>query len=110
MANLSRRTLLQLGLCAGLAREALRPEAFASEASLITKPIPSSGERLPVIGLGTIWFRDSQYEALKAVLKRMQELGGRVIDTAAAYGESEGVIGRALQEEGIRRKMFIASK
>jgi aryl-alcohol dehydrogenase-like predicted oxidoreductase len=44
------------------------------------------------------------------LLKRMHELGGSVIDTAAMYGDSEAVIGKALAELGIRKQMFIATK
>lgn len=107
----SRRQALKAGLLAGagIAIAGRLPEAHES-LPLITKPIPSSGERLPVIGLGAIWFRDAQYEQLRSVLKRMSELGGTLVDTAAAYGESEGVIGRALSELKIRHKMFVATK
>jgi aryl-alcohol dehydrogenase-like predicted oxidoreductase len=107
----SRRQALKAGLLAGagIAIAGRRLEAGES-APLITKPIPSSGERLPVIGLGTIWFRDAQYEQLRAVLKRMRELGGTLVDTAAAYGESEAVVGRALSDLQIRRSMFVATK
>jgi aryl-alcohol dehydrogenase-like predicted oxidoreductase len=107
----SRRNALKAALLAGAGVAIAGPPAEAAEsARLITKTIPSSGEALPVIGLGTIWFRDMQYEQLRSVLKRMSELGGMLIDTAAAYGESEGVIGRALSELAIRRKMFVATK
>jgi aryl-alcohol dehydrogenase-like predicted oxidoreductase len=111
LVKYSRRQAIRAGLLAG-AGMAISGRLLAADKSsaLITKPIPSSGERLPVIGLGTIWFRDAQYEQLRAVLKRMSELGGTLVDTAAAYGESEGVIGRALSELGIRRKMFVATK
>jgi aryl-alcohol dehydrogenase-like predicted oxidoreductase len=107
----SRRQALKAGLLAG-AGIAIGSRLLDAKESppLITKPIPSSGERLPVIGLGTIWFRDAQYEQLRSVIKRMSELGGTLLDTAAAYGESEGVIGRALSELGIRRRMFVATK
>lgn len=106
----SRRRMLQGGLCTTLGLAA-GPAFCASPASaLITRPIPSSGERIPVIGLGTIWFRNAQYDALYAVLQRMYALGGTLIDTAAAYGESEQVIGRALARLGIRNRMFIATK
>jgi len=107
----SRRQALKAGLLAGagIAIAGRRLQAGES-APLITKPIPSSGERLPVIGLGTIWFRDAQYEQLRAVLKRMHELGGTLVDTAAAYGESEAVVGRALSELQIRGNMFVATK
>ena len=108
--TVSRRALLQA--CAlGAAVEVLqcRLEAAAAE-PLIRKPIPRTGERLPVIGLGTIWYRDANYPALREVVKRLVELGGTVIDTAAAYGESEGVVGRAVQELNLRRRCFLATK
>jgi aryl-alcohol dehydrogenase-like predicted oxidoreductase len=62
------------------------------------------------VGLGTDKFKSSAREAIQGEIKRMHELGGRVIDTAAAYGESEGVIGESLAALGIRDSMFIATK
>jgi aryl-alcohol dehydrogenase-like predicted oxidoreductase len=109
-ARYSRRQALELGLLAGAAAIARPLLAADTQPPLITKPIPSSGERLPVIGLGAIWYRDAQYQQLRAVLQRMTELGGTLVDTAAAYGESEGVIGRALAESHSRSSMFIATK
>jgi len=47
---------------------------------------------------------------LRDILKRMHELKGSVIDTAAMYGDSEAVIGKALTKLGIRKQMFIATK
>jgi aryl-alcohol dehydrogenase-like predicted oxidoreductase len=94
------------GLIAASATSAREPQA----PPLLTKPIPSSGERVPVIGLGTIWFRDAQYAQLRALLERMHALGGTLLDTAAAYGESEAVVGRALAETKLRSRMFIATK
>jgi aryl-alcohol dehydrogenase-like predicted oxidoreductase len=109
----TRRALLRSGLAAGAIAALPRAAwslAHAAELPLITKPIPSTGERLPVIGLGTIWYRDAQYAQLRPVLQRLGELGGTLIDTAAAYGESEGVVGRALAELGTRDRMFLATK
>jgi aryl-alcohol dehydrogenase-like predicted oxidoreductase len=77
---------------------------------LITKPIPSSGERLPAIGIGTDSFHESAREEIRAELGRMSELGGTVIDTAAAYGDSEALIGAALASLGTRPRMFLATK
>ncbi len=94
---ISRRDLLKRGT--SVAGAVLLARTVAAESlPLITKPIPSSGERMPVIGLGTIWYRSTQYAALRQLLERMQVLGGTVVDTAAAYGESEEVIGRALAD------------
>ncbi len=109
----TRRALLRGGLTAGalaMLPRAARPTQAAADLPLITKAIPSTGERLPVIGLGTIWYRDAQYATLRPVLQRLGELGGTLIDTAANYGESEGVVGRALAEIGTRDRMFIATK
>lgn len=77
---------------------------------LITKAIPSSGEWLPAIGLGSDAFRDDLRGDIQAELKRMNELGGVVVDTAAAYGDSEAIIGGALESLGMREKFFLATK
>jgi aryl-alcohol dehydrogenase-like predicted oxidoreductase len=75
---------------------------------LITKAIPSSGEKLPAIGLGTDKFELDERAPILSEIQRMEQLGGTVIDTAAAYGDSETLIGEALA--GIRDRMFIATK
>jgi aryl-alcohol dehydrogenase-like predicted oxidoreductase len=77
---------------------------------LITKTVPSSGEKIPAIGLGTDSFRASESDAIRDEIKRMSELGGSVVDTAAAYGDSEALIGDALGTLGIRNRMFLATK
>jgi aryl-alcohol dehydrogenase-like predicted oxidoreductase len=106
----SRRELLQAGLATGLI--ASLPANVQGQASdnVITRPIPSSGEQVPVIGIGTNQFGRTDYNAVKAVLERMHALGGRVIDTAAGYGGSEAAIGRALGELNLRDEMFVATK
>ncbi len=77
---------------------------------LIRKTIPSSGERVPAIGIGTDSFRSSEADAIRDELRRMHELGASVIDTAAAYGDSEALIGDALEALGTRDQMFLATK
>ena len=77
---------------------------------LISNTIPSSGERIPAIGLGTDSFRASEADAIRDEIKRMHELGASVIDTAAAYGDSEALIGDALAALGTRDQMFLATK
>ena len=111
-SKLSRRRLLQAGALAGAGQGLGKPlwAAVTPVLPLITKAIQSTGEKIPVIGIGTNSFRDANYAELKATLKRMQALGGSLIDTAAAYGESEGVIGRVLGELSLRGKMFISTK
>jgi aryl-alcohol dehydrogenase-like predicted oxidoreductase len=108
--------VLQLGM-AGVS-SMLTSSAFAAEqrdesSPLNTRPIPSSGERLPVIGLGTNNYSVTSTEDLAArrdVLERMPELGGTLVDTAPAYGRSEEVIGQLVADIGIRDKLFFATK
>lgn len=110
--RLSRRQAVQSGLAAGAAwilGRSARTQGIASQAP-ITKSIPSTGEKLPAVGLGTDKFRVGAREAIRAEIKRMYELGGSVIDTAAAYGDSEMLIGEALVALGIREHVFLATK
>ena len=107
--EISRRVILQSGLLAGLGA-ALPRGLLAADASLITKVIPATGEKIPVMGVGTNQFGRVEYTAVRDVLKRMYELGGTVIDTAALYGDSEVQIGKALEELGLTQKMFIVTK
>lgn len=98
---------------------ALDPRAvWAGEAgklNLITRTIPSTGERLPIVGLGSSATfsqvaRTEDVTALRAVIGKMAEIGGRVLDTAPAYGASEEVAGRIAQELGITKQLFWATK
>ena len=88
------------------------PQTSAPQGSprRIAKAIPSSGEWLPAIGLGTDSFASGMRADIQAELKRMSELGATVIDTAAAYGDSEALIGEALENLGTRDHMFLATK
>lgn len=105
----SRRDVLRSGLGVAAALALPRSRA-ANELPLITRAIPSTGEKLPVVGLGTDQFRVGESPAIQAEIQRMLELGGTVIDTAAAYGDSEEIIGAALAALGSRDKVFVATK
>jgi aryl-alcohol dehydrogenase-like predicted oxidoreductase len=114
---ITRRQAIRIGALAGLGltfgRRLFSAEAAPTTASLVTRPIPSTGERLPVVGLGTNRYGVSTPEErapLKEVLKRMAELGGKVIDTAPAYGRSEEVLGDLLAELGGHDRFFLATK
>jgi aryl-alcohol dehydrogenase-like predicted oxidoreductase len=111
-SRLSRREAVRTGALAFLGLACGRLLAAPSEVQppLIVKAIPSTGERLPAIGLGTDSFRASERDAIRAEIVRMHQLGGTVIDTAAAYGDAEALIGDALAPAGIRDAMFIATK
>lgn len=84
-------------------------------ANLITRPIPSSGEQLPIVGLGSSATfsrvaRSEDVSALGEVFTQMLELGGTVFDTAPGYGASEEVAGQLAQELGITDRIFWATK
>lgn len=122
----TRRTFLGASLAAALGAGAAALTGCASNtpraatrasnpgaAASLTKPIPSTGERLPVVGLGTNRFgveTAEQKAPLRDVLKRLGDLGGRVVDTAPGYGRSEEVIGELVAELGNRDRLFIATK
>lgn len=82
---------------------------------MIERKIPSSGEMIPVIGLGS-WLQfdvgpsSIEREELKEVLRRMTELGGRLIDSSPMYGRSEEVIGDLTNQLGLQDKFFYATK
>lgn len=109
--RLARRELLRAG-AAALAGVALRPACAwaANNAGLVTRPIGMHAERLAVIGLGTNRFRLDKREQVRQVLQRMADLGGQVIDTAPAYGESEETLGAVIAELGLRDRFFLATK
>ena len=90
-------------------------EAKGDSSTMLTRIIPSSGERLPVIGLGTWQAFDVDLTAdtrrqLEEVLSRFVKLGGRVIDSSPMYGRAEQVIGELTSSLGIREKLFLATK
>jgi len=106
----SRRNIMHAGLATGVAASLPASLWGQSANNVITRSIPSSGEQVPVIGIGTNQFGRTEYESVRAVLERMHALGGRVIDTAAGYGGSEAAIGQALEELNLQDEMFIATK
>jgi aryl-alcohol dehydrogenase-like predicted oxidoreductase len=87
----------------------------AEGAGMLKRTIPSSGEALPAIGMGTsgsfqIAPGSPEYQALKEVLKRFFDGGGTLIDTAPTYGNAEDILGSLLRESGARKRAFIATK
>jgi aryl-alcohol dehydrogenase-like predicted oxidoreductase len=113
--SVSRRAVMKGGLAAGIGM-ALGTPSWANDTAslpLITKTVPSTGEKLPVIGLGTNAYSvtdPAEIASRREVLKRFPELGAKIIDTARGYGESEVVLGNLIKELGIRDKVFIATK
>ncbi|HZQ01018.1 MAG TPA: aldo/keto reductase [Reyranella sp.] len=79
------------------------------------RKIPSTGEMLPVVGLGTwqtfdVGTSPADRAPRAAVLKALFDAGGSVIDSSPMYGRSEGVVGDLLAEAGTRKQAFLATK
>jgi diketogulonate reductase-like aldo/keto reductase len=94
---------------------ASRAQAKPESSAMLTRAIPSSGEKLPVIGLGTwrafdVDLTPDTRRQLEEVLSLFVKLGGRVIDTSPMYGRAEQVIGDLTSALGIRDKLFLATK
>ena len=83
-------------------------------AAMITRPIPSSGEAMPVIGLGTSQVFDvgegAARQPLAEVLRLLLDAGGKIIDTSPMYGRAEAVAGDLVAETGARPGVFLATK
>jgi aryl-alcohol dehydrogenase-like predicted oxidoreductase len=114
---LTRREWLATTLAAGagIALDSPLLRALQRTNSLILRPVPSTGEMLPVVGLGSSATfsqvaRSEDLTALREVLSTMVELGGTVFDTAPSYGASEEVAGRIARELGITDRIFWATK
>jgi len=112
-ALIDRRTALLLGMASGAVAGLAATGVSSLAATLLRKTIPSSGEKIPVIGVGTNNYSPTTPEeraARRAVLERLTAAGLSVIDTAPLYRESERVIGELLAEIGNRPKAFLATK
>ncbi|MBI4520289.1 MAG: aldo/keto reductase [Gemmatimonadetes bacterium] len=105
----SRREVIRLGVTTGAALLVGRDARAASsllQQSQLMRAIPSTGERIPAVGLGTAnTFMDAartpaQDAAIREVVRRFTELGGRVIDTCPCYGQSERVLGELARDIG----------
>jgi aryl-alcohol dehydrogenase-like predicted oxidoreductase len=111
MTRITRRDFTALAAAALLARPAF---AQSNAGPLIARAIPSTGERLPAVGLGTASVFDSDDErtrhAAAEVIRVLVDAGGRLIDTASSYGDAESVLGNVLAAAGLRDKIFIATK
>src|SRR5512143_1456596 len=109
-----RRTLAALaGLSAGAA---LGPAAAdAQPRMLLTRPIPATGEELPVVGLGSwITFNVGDdpvaRDACTEVMRAFVDAGGRMIDSSPMYGSSQDTIGYGLRKAGLAARVFSADK
>lgn len=109
----TRREVLALGAGLGAAALGIGPAAAATP--VLTRSIPRTGERLPVIGLGTAIVFDIGDDAPKraersTVIRTLLDGGARLIDTAPSYGTAESVVGDLLAGLKARDKVFLATK
>ncbi len=89
--------------------------AATESSAMLTRAIPSSGEKIPVIGLGTwrvfdVDLAPANEKQLGDVLSLFVNLGGSVIDSSPMYGRAEQVVGQLAAKLGIREKLFLATK
>jgi len=101
------RALAALPLMATMSVPAQQP--------LITRPIPATGERVPVVGLGTWQVFDvspgsAEYQAAAETLAVFAAAGGTVVDSSPMYGRSEAVLGDVMAAAGLRERLFVATK
>ncbi|WP_439557893.1 aldo/keto reductase [Dyadobacter sp.] len=115
--NFSRREVLKgLGAVgASLLIDPVPVKAIKAPAMLMQRNIPSSGEKLPVVGLGSwqqfdVGSSADERNPLRDVLKKMNELGGKVVDASPMYGRAEQVIGDLSAELKLNEQFFFATK
>jgi aryl-alcohol dehydrogenase-like predicted oxidoreductase len=109
MREISRRTFTTL---AGVTL--LAPSAVAQSPEILARAIPSTGERLASVGLGTAQVFDVNDETTRqkadAVLQALIAGGGHLVDTASVYGDAEVVVGDVAARGHLRAKLFLATK
>jgi aryl-alcohol dehydrogenase-like predicted oxidoreductase len=116
--NLPRRRVLAAtaGTALGALLAPYAPRASAADEPVPTRPIPQGGgERLPIVGIGTAVIFDYENDAARQaergeVLRALVAGGGRLVDTAPAYGRAEDRLGELVAETGLRERLFLATK
>lgn len=115
----SRRDFLKTLLASTMAGPFLSASVLAADRTLIRKVIPSTGEKLPVIGMGTsrtfdlehdMGYDSTEYERLLKVLQLFFKLGGSLIDSSPMYGGAEKVVGTLLKKMSHPESLFSATK
>ncbi|MDP2357866.1 MAG: aldo/keto reductase [Beijerinckiaceae bacterium] len=112
--SLSRRQAIALAGAAGATVLSPSFPAFA-QAALLSRKIPSTGEMLPSVGIGTAIIFDFQddkekFDMRANVLKTLVAGGGKLVDTAPSYGQAEARLGDLFAATGLRDKIFLATK
>lgn len=115
MNPITRREATRLIALGGAGMMLPRIGMAAEQNAMIQRAIPSSGEKLPVIGLGTWQSFDvgssaADRQPLEEVLGAFVRLGGRVVDSSPMYGRAEGVVGDLASKLGLHDRLFLATK
>ena len=113
--RVSRRNFLKAGIAAGAAMIVPHTPLAAQNGPLLQKKIPSTGESIPIIGIGTARrYEEIKTEAekvpLRETIQKFVQLGGKVIDTSPSYGTAESVVGELVDSLKVRDSLFIATK
>jgi diketogulonate reductase-like aldo/keto reductase len=115
--KMSRRNLIKTTAsiaASTAAASALLPHTVLAQDSLNMTTIPSSGQRIPSIGMGCRNYRgqknSEEIPVFKETFATYHRFGGKLIDTSPNYGNSETVIGDIMRELGIRKELWIATK
>jgi diketogulonate reductase-like aldo/keto reductase len=106
---LTRRAVLRLMAAA------VGPTSAGAASAMLQRPIPSTGETIPAVGLGTwrtfdVGGAPAERAPLEEVLQRFVALGGRVVDSSPMYGAAESVLGDLAAGLGVRDRLFLATK
>src|ERR1700737_4609920 len=94
---------------------AARTETASESLTMLTRAIPSSGEKPPVLGLGTretfdVDLASPERKALEEVLSLFVKLGGKVVDSSPMYGRADDVVGDIAAKLGLRDSLFLGTK
>lgn len=99
---------------AGLGAASLSPARLLAQQALPTRPIPSTGEELPIVGLGStapvLEIPSEGVGPVVRVIETLLEEGGRVVDTSIRPEEIDGPFGQVLQRPAIRDEIFLCTK
>ncbi len=112
--KMTRREIIRLGAGAGVTAFGGLSPLVAGQETMLKTSIPSSGQQVPAVGIGTVRYRgvpgSPEMQRYGETLAVFHSLGGRLLDTSPNYGNSEDVLGSLMRDQGIRDEMFIATK
>lgn len=113
--DVNRRNVIKAGFAFGASLALGAGGVFAQTEPLLQKAIPSSGESIPIIGIGTARRYENikdetEKSSVREAVRRFEALGGKVIDTSPSYGTAEALVGELVEGLKIRGSLFFATK